>query len=164
MMRRLLVVSALALFIAPAVARAQFKQADWDFTISGTAANDKDFRTFSLGANGSLGYFVIDQLEVGLRQTLTISDGGSQWVGNTGVFGDWHFDLGKFVPFVGANIGYAYGGGDAEDGFSAGPEVGLKYFVNGTTYVFGIATYEFNLNRGFDSGGFVYALGIGFRF
>ena len=44
-----------------------------------------------------------------------------------------------------------------------GPELGLKYFVNNTTYVYGIAQYEWNLNRGFNSGGFFYGLGLGVR-
>ncbi len=68
----------------------------------------------------------------------------------------------KFVPYIGANFGYSYGEG-VSDAWRLGPEVGLKYFVNETTYLYGNMSYEFDLNDGFDNGGFVYGVGIGFK-
>jgi len=167
MLRRLLVafVPALALVcLLSSSAQAQFKQRDWDFTISGSGANDKDFETFNVAATAGIGWFWTDQFEIGFRPSVQIGDGGSQYTWGAFVFGDWHFDLGNgWVPFVGANIGYNFGGGDFEDAFSAGPEAGIKYFLNATTYVYGNVAYEFNLNDGFDSGGFIYGLGIGLK-
>jgi len=167
MLRRLFVsfVPALALVLSlSSVSNAQFKQKDWDFSLSGSGANDKDFRTFSAAATASVGYFVSDQFEVGLRPGIVISDGGSQYTYNVVAFGDFHFDLGNgWVPFVGANIGYQFGGGEVDDGFTAGPEGGLKYFINGTTYVYGSVSYQFNLNEGISSGGFLYGLGLGVK-
>jgi len=164
MLRRFWIVPLFALLVAPAMARAEFKQRDWDLTVSGSGANDRDFRTFTASATAGVGYFFTDQIEVGLRPSVNISDGGSQYNWNIGVFGDYHFDLGGgWVPFIGANLGYSFGGGDFEDGWTAGPEGGVKYFINSSTYVYGIVQYEFNLNRGFDSGGFLYGLGLGVR-
>lgn len=156
-------VAVLGLLVLPDWSHAQFKQQDWDLTLSGSGSNDKDFRTFSASATAGIGYFVADQLELGLRPSVTIGDGGSEHLYNIGVFADFHFDIGKFVPFAGGNIGYQFGSEIAEDGWSAGPEVGLKYFLNNTTYVYGIAQYEFNLNEGLDSGAFVYGLGLGVK-
>jgi len=167
MLRKLFVafVPALALLLAmPSTSQAQFKQKDWDLTLSGQGANDKDFDTFNVSANFGVGYFLSDQFEVGMRPGVIIADGGSQYSWSLPVFADFHFDLGNgWVPFVGANIGYNIGGGNVEDSWIAGPEAGVKYFVNGTTYVYGIVQYEFNLNDGFDSGGFLYGLGLGVR-
>ena len=51
----------------------------------------------------------------------------------------------------------------------AGPEGGVKYFVNNTTFIFGSVQYQFffedddDAEDSFDDGQWVYALGIGFR-
>jgi hypothetical protein len=164
MLRRSFAVLALALALAPAaVSFGQFKQGDFDLTLSGAGSNDKDFRTFSVNAIVGVGYFVTDQIEVGLRPGVSISDGGSEYLWTASAFADYNFDLGKFVPFAGANIGYQFGGGSSDDGFSAGPEVGIKYFLNSSTYVYGSAAYQFNLNEGIEDGAFVYGLGLGVR-
>jgi hypothetical protein len=167
MLRRLFVafVPAMALLLSlPATSQAQFKQKDWDLTLSGSGTNDRDFRTFTASATAGIGWFWTDQFEIGARPSVNISDGGSDYLWNIAAFGDWHFDLGNgWLPFVGANIGYQFGGGEVEDGWSAGPEGGIKYFVNATTYVYGSVTYEFNLNDGIDSGAWVYGLGLGVK-
>jgi hypothetical protein len=82
---------------------------------------------------------------------------------------DFHFDLEALQPFVGGNFGYVYG--DAvNDTFEAAPEAGVKWFVNSTTFIFGMAEYQFffdkgsNAGSGFNDGQFVYTLGVGFRF
>jgi hypothetical protein len=70
----------------------------------------------------------------------------------------------RWQPFVGWNIGKACANGeDVNDDFFTGPEVGVKYFVNTTTFVQAIAAYEFDLEEGFDTGGFTYGLGVGFK-
>ncbi len=164
MLRRSFAVLAVAMLLAPAaVSFAQYKQGDFDLTISGSGSNDKDFRTFTVNATAGIGYLVTDQIEIGLRPGVAISDGGSNYLWNVTAFGDYNFDFGKWVPFAGANIGYQFGGGDSDDGFSAGPEVGVKYFINSSTYVYGIAQYEFNLNEGINSGAFLYGLGLGVK-
>ena len=49
------------------------------------------------------------------------------------------------------------------DTWLAGPEVGLKYFVNSTTFTEVSAAYEFDLENGLDNGAFFYGLGVGFK-
>jgi hypothetical protein len=72
------------------------------------------------------------------------------------------------VPYVGANIGYVYGDG-VHDTFEAGPEGGVKFFVNSTTFIKLGVEYEFFFDKGddtsnaFSDGQFIYSLGIGFR-
>ena len=167
MLRKCVWVSVVAvLALLPTVANAQFQQGDWELTLSGSGLSSDDFESTSLAANGSIGYFFTDQLEGAIRQNVTyvnVEDDGDDFAGSTAVGVDFHFDLDRWQPFVGAFIGYRYG--DAvEDDWFATPEGGLKYFVNNTTFIFGSVGYQF----GFDSDDdlddlWVYALGIGFR-
>ena len=162
MLRKLYIVPVLALLALPALAQAQFEAGNWALELSGAGANDKDFTTYTASINFDLGYFVTKEIELAIRQGIISSDGGSSWSGSTSVAADYHFDLDRWQPYVGANIGYAYGS-DIEDAWAAGPEAGVKYFVNSTTFVDARVAYEFDLNNGFDSGAFQYVLGIGFK-
>ncbi len=169
MLRKAVVLMALGLL--PAVSFAQgFDAGDWELTFGANGVNDKDFSAVSLGGNASIGYFFTDALELSLRQGVNFSDvGESNLNASTRVALDWHFDLGQWQPFVGANIGYVYGDG-IDDTFAAAPEVGVKYFVNNTTFIYVLAEYQFFFESGddaddsFDDGQFVYTAGIGFRF
>ena len=50
--------------------------------------------------------------------------------------------MGRWWPFVGGSLGYIYG--DAvSDTWVAGPEAGVRYFVNETTFILGLVEYEF---------------------
>jgi hypothetical protein len=163
MLRKFYLVPVLALLALPALAQAQFEAGNWELKLSGQGANDKDFNGGTVSAAGSIGYFVSKELEVGVRQTLSWTDlGGSAWAGDTRAFVDYHFDMDRWQPYVGGFIGYVYGDG-TEDAWIAGPEVGVKYFVNSTTFIDVNAAYGFNLNDGIDEGAFFYGLGIGFR-
>jgi hypothetical protein len=169
-------VAAVALMMLPAAsAFGQFKQGDWELTLSGTGANGPDFDGVTAGAAGSLGYFLADQLELSLRQSVTYTDiggagggKGSAWDGSTRVALDLHFDLGRVQPFVGGNLGYVYGE-SVNDTWEAAPEAGIKWFLNGTTFVELLAEYQFffdknsNASQAFSDGQFVYTLGIGVR-
>jgi hypothetical protein len=159
----LALVAVLSLGLFTSAAQAQFKQGDWELTLTGTGGSDKDLRDTTFGANVEIGKFLSSDFELGVRQTVAYNDSFS---GATQVFGDYNFTLGKdskLVPFVGVNLGYAYGG-NTDDHFSAGPEAGLRYFVNDTTFLYGRAAYDFDLNNGFSHGAFEYSIGIGFRF
>src|SRR5438067_2865813 len=169
MLRRLCVVFAAALLLAPAISQAQFKQGDWELTLSGQASNGPDFNGVTGSASGNLGYFLTDQLEIGVRQTATYNDIGTSGNlnGSTGIAADYNIDLGRFVPYIGGSIGYVYGD-SVSDSWFGGPEAGLKYFVNNTTFVFFSIEYQFffdsgsNFNQPFSDGAFLYGLGIGF--
>jgi hypothetical protein len=166
MLRKFFLVPVLAMLALPALAQAQFEAGNWALTLAATGQNDQDFDGGSVGASGSLGYFLSKEFEVGVRQGLTWSDavggGGSAWTGDTRVFADYHFDMDRWQPYVGAFIGYIYGD-VSEESWVGGPEVGVKYFVNSTTFIDLNAAYAFNLEEGLDEGGFFYQLGIGFR-
>jgi hypothetical protein len=163
MLRKLyLVVPVLALLALPSLSHAQFEAGNWALQLSGSGSNDKDFETGSAGIQFDLGYFLTKELEGGVRQGFTWADGGSTWNANTNVYVDYHFDLDRWQPYVGGFIGYIYGD-NVDDAWVAGPEAGVKYFVNATTFINGFMQYNFDLNNGLDSGSFVYGLGIGFK-
>ncbi len=170
MFRKGLMLAAL-LALAPAVASADFEQGDVELTLGATASNGPDFDGFNAGGNAGLGFFLTDELELGIRQSVNYSDVGvgSALNGSTRVFADFHFDLGAWQPFLGGNIGYVYGDAVA-DTFEAAPEGGVKYFVNSTTFVYAMAEYQFFFDEAedaddtFSNGQFVYSLGIGVKF
>src|SRR5206468_3317528 len=105
------------------------------------------------GGTGSVGYFFTPNIELGVRQGVQYSDIGTGSSGHgsslqleTDVPLDYHFDLGRWQPFVGVNIGYIYG--DAvHNTFEAGPEAGVKWFANDTTFVYLIVDYEFPFDK-----------------
>ena len=176
MFRKGLILAALAAMVAvPTIAQADFEQGDFELTLGGTANGGRDFDGFAGGVNGSIGYFATDELELGVRQSITYTDvgtapnAGGQLNGSTRVFADFHFDVGAFQPFIGANIGYVYGDAGA-DTWAAAPEVGVKYFVNTTTFIYGLAEYQFFFDEAdqaddaFSNGQFVYSIGVGVKF
>ena len=166
MLRKVMcLVPVVALLALPALAQAQFEAGNWALELSGNGSNDKDFDNGSFSLNGELGYLVSKELEVGLRQGLIWSDfeaSGSSWSAQTGAFLDYHFDLDRWQPYVGAFVTYSYGD-DVDETWFGGPEGGVKYFVNSTTYIDLTVQYGFNLEEGFDEGAFGYGLGLGFR-
>ena len=171
MLRKGLVLATLMLL--PAVAGAQVR-GPWEVTLSGTAINGSRFNGFEAGANGSIGYFFNDSIEVSVRQTINYNDIGGpvQFNGITRVAGDIHLPLGdqnQFLPFAGANLGYVYGKG-VRDTWEAAPEVGIKWFVGPDVFLLAQVEYQFffrnggGVNNGFKNGQFVYSVGVGFRF
>jgi outer membrane protein W len=169
MLRKVMVVA--ALLMLPAFSYGYFEEGDKEITLAGSASNGNDFSGVFIGANGSLGYFITDNLELSLRQSLTYTDVGvpASLNGSTRVALDFHFDLEAWQPFVGGNFGYVYG--DAvNDTFEAAPEAGVKYFVNSTTFIFAMVEYQFffdtadNVSSSFSDGQFLWSLGLGFRF
>ena len=167
MLRKFFVAVALMLLPA-AAANAQFQAGDWELTLGGSGSNGPDFDGTTWAVNGSLGYFLSKEFEVGVRQTIGYTDigVGSDWAGSTRVFADYHFDMGRWQPYVGGNFGYVYGGADS---FLAAPEAGVKFFVNSTTFIALTAEYQFFFDDGddasdsFSDGQFLYGLNIGFR-
>jgi hypothetical protein len=82
---------------------------------------------------------------------------------------DFNFPFERYVPYLGATIGYLYGDDSVDEQFIAGPEAGLKSFVNDTTFILAAVEYQFlfddadDADEAFDDGRFVYTLGIGFK-
>lgn len=161
-MLRIALIALVGVLAMPALAQAQFEAGDWELTLGGSGGNDHDFHEGSAAVSGSLGYFMTEQFEISLRQAVAWSSGGD-WNGDTRVAVDYHFNLAdKIVPFVGAFVGYQYGDTVADD-WIAGPEVGVKFFLNSTTFIQASAAYGFALCEGFGEGSFFYGLGIGVR-
>jgi hypothetical protein len=143
MLRKFVLVALFAMFLVPAAAQAQYDEGDWEMFVAGSGASDSGFDNTSLSATASIGYFFNDNLEAGVRQGITFVDtdaGGSDFAASTAGFVDFHFDLDRWQPFVGAFVGYAYGDGVDDDG-NFGPEGGVKYFVNSTTFIAGTVQY-----------------------
>jgi hypothetical protein len=176
MLRKGILIAALCLL--PATAQAQDVENPWELTLGGGGFNSEDFDGFAFRVDAAVGHYFTEALEVSLRQSLQYNDfgttggGGSALDGSTRVALDFHFPLGdrsQWVPFIGAQIGYVYGD-NINDTFMAGPEAGVKYYVNSTTFVFAMAEYQFFFDSGdeaddaLDDGQFLYTLGIGFRF
>jgi len=169
MLRKVMVVA--ALLMLPTLSYGYFEEGDKEITLSGQAANSADLDGVQIAVNGSLGYFITDNLELSIRQSLGYSDifVDSALNGSTRVAADFHFDLEAWQPFVGGNFGYVYGD-VVNDTFEAAPEAGIKWFVNSTTFVFAMVEYQFffdsadDASSSFDDGQFLWTLGIGFRF
>ena len=163
MLRRLSLVSIVALLVLPAMARAEFRQGDFALTLSANGAASRDFDTGSINVGLGVDWFFTDQISFGANQLFNWSDGGSVWAGFTSVSADWNFDLGEWVPYVGVALGYQYGEG-ANDSWIFGPEAGVRYFVNSTTFIEAFLGYNFDLEESFSDGSWVYGAGIGFKF
>jgi hypothetical protein len=170
MLRKVWLVAALALVLMPAFAQAQFNQDDWALRLSGSGSSDNDFDSTTVAVAGEIDYFLGDNFSIGLDQGITYADlasGGSDWSAATRVGADFYFDLDRWQPYVGAFIGYLYGD-DVDEQFIAGPEVGVAYFVNSTTFIFAEVEYQFlfedsdDADEAFEDGIWAYALGIGF--
>jgi hypothetical protein len=164
MLRKFVLVALFAMFLVPAAAQAQFDEGDWEILIAGSGSSSDDFDETALSVGFSIGYFFNDNLEAGVRQTVSFADsdiGGSDFAGSTTGFLDYHFDMDEWQPFVGGFIGYAYGDGVDDDGVW-GPEAGVKYFVNSTTFISGVVQYVVPFDTDNDEF-FNYQLAVGFK-
>src|SRR5438270_877177 len=149
MLRKAFVLVGLGLLLVPAAAQAQFQAGNWEITLTGNGTSEKAFRGSSFTAGGSVGYFLTKELELSGRQSVgyaKVKDGPEDYIGSSAAALDFHFDLGVWQPFIGANVGAIYGKnrtGSAE----AGPEGGIKFFVNQSTFIYVLVAYEISLNN-----------------
>lgn len=145
---------------------------EYEATLSGTGNSNNDFDSHTLGVSGSVGKYVTDNWLLGVRQGVNFADpdGGDNIInGRTLGFAQYVFDFGNYRPFIGLNAGGIYGD-QVSDTFAAGPEVGLKYYPDNNTFIFGMAEYQFvfdslsDADDTFKDGNFAYTVGIGFNF
>lgn len=148
-----------------------FFRGDRTFTLSGAGTASEDLDTNSFGFSSSYGYLLEDNLELGARLNGAFASpsNSSYQIGIAAAI-DYHFPMmdGRLNPFVGALLGYNFGE-NTNDSFAAGPEGGVKYFVNDTTFLYGSLAYQWFFRSGggadaFEDGSFSYAIGIGFKF
>jgi hypothetical protein len=159
-------------FALPAAAQERFVPGDdeWELTFNGTGSNDRDFDNGGFGVSGALGYYLSDETEFVLRQSVsyTRSDSlGSDNIFSTRAAIDYHFGEERLRPFLGVNFGGVYGSG-VEETFAAAPEVGLKWYARPGVFMMLMGEYQFffrdvsDADDQFDDGQFVYSLGMGF--
>lgn len=178
MFRKRIAVAALSLCGAAALvgsaSTAKAVENPFELTLGGSASNGSRFDGFSAAASGSIGYYLTENVELGIRQSVSYSDAvaGTSLDGSTRAAVDFNFPLGdhgQIVPYIGANIGYDYGKG-ITDTWEAAPEGGIKLYVNASTFIYTSVEYQFFFRRGsdvgnnFKDGQFIYSLGVGFRF
>lgn len=161
------------LLVASAPAFGQVR-GPWELQLGAGGVSEKSFRGFAGALNVSAGYFVLDNLELSLRQTLAYTDLGvpKTFIGATRFGVDYHFPLGErqqFLPYLGVNIGYLYGD-EAADLIEFAPEAGLKWFASSDVFLFLQLEYQSLVKSGadfttaFSNGQWVITSGIGIRF
>ena len=172
------VLAALVISLLPTAAMAQEEMGggfgpeagDWEITFGGGGTTSQDIDVTDANVNGSVGYFFTEAWELSLRQDVRFSDvGQSNLNGATRVAIDYHFDLDRLRPFIGANIGGVYGDAIVDSG-AAGLEAGAKWYALEKTFLFGRLEYQWFFDSGseiddsFEDGSFIYTFGIGFNF
>ncbi len=146
-----------------------FHEGDHTLTLGGGGNGDKDLDNSTLSINVGYSQFITNETAVALRQELNMADAGSDqaWNGSTRFAVDYYWSSGNCKPFLGVNLGYLYGDSVKEQ-FIAGPEAGIKHFLNESTFLYANVEYQFLFKNSdqannIDDGRFVYALGLGFR-
>ncbi|TVR83397.1 MAG: hypothetical protein EA405_04510 [Rhodospirillales bacterium] len=139
---------------------------NWEWTLTGSGLSSKEFDNNNFGFTTSIGYFWTKNILFSFRQSIAFSVGSDvrdTWAGSSRVAADYQFDFGRWQPFIGVNLGGVYGK-DVRGTGSAGPEAGLKYYVNESTFAFGMAEYQISFRDGIDEGVLVYSVGLGVNF
>ncbi|KJS34737.1 MAG: hypothetical protein VR70_17135 [Rhodospirillaceae bacterium BRH_c57] len=174
---RILTAGLAAALLVPGVAFAQQAEftgpttGQWEATLSGSGTSDTDFDNNTIGLTGSIGQYMHPNVLVGLRQTLNYSGTTNDdvFTGSTRLFADYVFAMNRWRPYVGVSFGGIYGEG-VNNTFTAGPEVGVKYYADNNTFVFVQTEYQFTfqdsdeITDAFNDGGYFHAVGIGFNF
>jgi hypothetical protein len=157
--------------VLPSLALAQPEAGNWELTLAGRGSNDDDWDSGAFLIGAKVGYFYTKELEIFVKQDVDVlyEDGG-EWGFFTALGMDYHFDLDEWQPFVGAQVGYFYGDDTVvEDTGAIGPEVGVKYFVNNTTFIYGELGWVWFWDSDDDDAGdeddsrWTYSVGIGFQ-
>ena len=152
--------------VPPYTAEVGPRQGDWEGFIGGTGTSNGEFNDNALGVTGSIGYYVLKWLPLSLRQSFAANFGGDVndnfQYSTTGAI-DLQAPLGRFQPFIGGFGGYGYG---ANYSWLTGPEAGIKFYVNESTFILGIFQYGLIADKNFewDDGVAVYSIGMGINF
>jgi hypothetical protein len=145
---------------------------DWELTLGGSGGSNKDLDNSLGGIDFSVGYFFTDSLSLSLRQSANYSNGdtgGAEYDGSSFLALDYHFGSNRLQPFVGVNVGRAYGDNTNET-WAAGLEAGLKFYVKPQTFVFALVNYAWafedsdEVDDNFEDGSILWTVGVGFNF
>jgi opacity protein-like surface antigen len=120
-MLKVKVLSLAAAMLLPLAVNAQPAAQDWELTLGGQGQFQSDFKGSprsgpggAFGAQIGLGYYLNDNIDVGVRQALNYVSNGT-WAGATRAFIDYNIIMDRLVPFIGGNIGYQYGNRGLDD-------------------------------------------------
>lgn len=155
----------LCLFVCVPIARAGFNSGDFELTLQATGTSPANTGTFIAGGGIGVGYFLTDDLELGVQQTASYSDtGDATLIATTTGSADINIGLdSNLILFAGAFGGATYG--DIETSWIVGPEAGVKVFVADSTLIAFTVRYGIPVDNGsFDDGDFAYNLGLSWRF
>lgn len=143
-----------------------------EVTLGGSGGSDRKFNDTTLSVQGSWGRYIDSSAMWGVRQTINVRDSeesNTVFNGATRVFYDYHFGTGATRPFIGANVGAFYGR-DVRNTFSAGPEIGVKHWLQSNVFVSAMAEYQFLFRSGrdardrYDDGALLYSVNLGYNF
>ena len=171
-MNRLFKTSMLVAALFPAAVLAAPETGDQEITLNGAGTSDKDFDSTIFSIQGSWGQYHSDSSLWGVRQSINAFDqeGESvQFDGSTRLFYDYHFGSGAARPFLGLSLGGIYGE-QVDETFIAGPEIGVKYWVQDKAFITAMAEYQFLFKSGsdardrYDDGALFYSVGVGYNF
>ena len=138
---------------------------NWEATLTGTGQSDDEFEDSNFGLTGSLGRYYTENWLFTFKQGIQANDtGDSTLIGARSIVqGAYQWDFAKWQPYLGMNVGFLYGA-DINDEAVFGPEAGVKYFVNESTFIFGNISYEVPVDECCNDGVVPYSVGIGFDF
>ncbi|MEQ8231534.1 MAG: hypothetical protein RLW61_04855 [Gammaproteobacteria bacterium] len=137
----------------------------WESTLTGSGQSDSEFDNSNFGVTGSLGYYKTKNLVFTVKQSLQLNDDNDSTLFGGRTIGQaaYQWDHGRWQPYVGMNVGGIYGATVADEAVF-GPEVGLKYYVNESTFMFGNISYEVPFDECCKDGVVPYSVGVGFNF
>ncbi|MGE0857837.1 MAG: hypothetical protein AB7I01_09095 [Gammaproteobacteria bacterium] len=138
---------------------------NYEATLTGTGQSNTEFDRSNFGVTGSMGYYYTKNWLFSLKQGLQANDSGDETLINSRTIfqAAYQWDLAKWQPYLGLNAGGVYGAG-IHDQALFGPEVGVKYFVNESTFMFANIAYEVPFDACCNDGNIPYSVGVGFDF
>lgn len=142
-----------------------------ELTFSGSGTTSKNFDTGGMSMTAEYGVYLNPRVEAGIRQSLGWSKGAedSSWSGATRFYLDYHFGSAQWRPYLGASLGGLYGN-DTEETWFAGPEAGLKYYVQPAAFLFAQIEYQIffqgasEISDRLSDGAYYYSFGAGYNF
>lgn len=152
--------------------RADHRQ-PWELALGGAGVSNDKVEAGSAQVAGSIGYYLNENLELSFRQNASYANAGPDspeaWNNTSRAAIDIHLPIGCFVPYVGVNLGYAYGD-SIPDSLVGGPEAGAKIYIKSDVFVLLAVEYQAffdsddSADSVFDDAQLVYGLGLGVRF